>query len=137
MEDNSQYWLALREGARRLLVEQELIITVSKESEKDWNKLILFMADSMPERLEFPTLETGRFSVLRNLLPLFDFDLKQPEDLDVLWLPYPVDELESALLQMCSELLLAGYPGCSGCGYRDEEKNWDETIHRLSVQNIA
>ena len=137
MEDNSRYWLALREGARRLLVEQELVITVSKGREKDWNKLILFMADSMPERLEFPTLETGRFSVLRNFLPLFDFELKQPEDLDVLWLPYPVDELESALLQMCSELLLAGYPGCSGCGYRDEEKNWDETIHRLSVQNSA
>ena len=135
MEDNSQYWLALREGARRLLVEQELVITVPKKREKHWNKLILFMADSMPERLEFPTLETGKFSVSRNLQPLFDFELKQPEDLDVLWLPYRVDELESELLQMCSELLLAGYPGCSGCGYRDEEKSWDETTHRLSVQN--
>ena len=135
MEDNSQYWLALREGARRLLVELELVITVPKKSEGDWNKLTLFMADSMPERLEFPTLETGEFSVSRNLQPLFDFGLKQPDDLDVLWLPYSVDELESALLQMCSQLLLAGYPGCSGCGYREEEKHWDETTHRRRVQN--
>jgi hypothetical protein len=38
---------------------------------------------------------------------------------------------------MCSELLLAGYPGCSGCGYRDEEEKWDESSHRQRLKSVG
>lgn len=137
MEENSAHWLAIREAARRLLVETDLAIAVPPSSIKVWHRLILNMGDSMPQRLYFPELIEGQFSVRKEDTPLFDFSLDEPREKTTLWLPFDTDELMHDLLQMCSELLLAGYPGCSGCGYRDEEQKWDEIAHRQRVSNLT
>lgn len=137
MEENSVHWLAIREAARRLLVETDLAITVPPSSLKVWHRLILNMGDSMPQRLNFPELIEGQFSVSKEDAPLFDFSPDEPREKTTLWLPFDTDELMHELLQMCSELLLAGYPGCSGCGYRDEEQKWDEIAHRQRVSNLT
>tara|TARA_B100000035_G_scaffold311544_1_gene321270 strand:- start:2261 stop:2677 length:417 start_codon:yes stop_codon:yes gene_type:complete len=137
MEENSAHWLAIREAARRLLVETDLAIAVPPSSIKVWHRLILNMGDSMPQRLNFPELIEGQFSVRKEDTPLFDLSLDEPREKTTLWLPYDTDELMHDLLQMCSELLLAGYPGCSGCGYRDEEQKWDEIAHRQRVSNLT
>lgn len=137
MEENSVHWLAIREAARRLLVETDLVIAVPPSSNKVWHRLILNMGDSMPQRLNFPELIEGQFSVRKEDTPLFDFSLDEPREKTTLWLPFDTDELMHDLLQMCSELLLAGYPGCSGCGYRDEEQKWDEIAHRQRVSNLT
>ena len=137
MEENSAHWLAIREAARRLLVETDLAIAVPPSSIKVWHRLILNMGDSMPQRLNFPELIEGQFSVRKEDTPLFDFSLDEPREKTTLWLPFDTDELMQDLLQMCSELLLAGYPGCSGCGYRDEEQEWDEIAHRQRVSNLT
>jgi len=137
MEENSAHWLAIREAARRLLVETDLAIAVPPSSIKVWHRLILNMGDSMPQRLNFPELIEGQFSVRKEDTPLFDFSLDEPREKTTLWLPFDTDELMHDLLQMCSELLLAGYPGCSGCGYRDEEQKWDEIAHRQRVSNLT
>ena len=137
MEENSAHWLAIREAARRLLVETDLAIAVPPSSIKVWHRLILNMGDSMPQRLYFPELIEGQFSVRKEDTPLFDFSLDEPREKTTLWLPFDTDELVHDLLQMCSELLLAGYPGCSGCGYRDEEQKWDEIAHRQRVSNLT
>lgn len=137
MEENSAHWLAIREAARRLLVETDLVIAVPPSSIKVWHRLILNMGDSMPQRLYFPELIEGQFSVRKEDTPLFDFSLDEPREKTTLWLPFDTDELMHDLLQMCSELLLAGYPGCSGCGYRDEEQKWDEIAHRQRVSNLT
>jgi len=137
MEENSAHWLAIREAARRLLVETDLVIAVPPSSIKVWHRLILNMGDSMPQRLNFPELIEGQFSVRKEDTPLFDFSLDEPREKTTLWLPFDTDELMHDLLQMCSELLLAGYPGCSGCGYRDEEQKWDEIAHRQRVSNLT
>ena len=137
MEENSAHWLAIREAARRLLVETDLVIAVPPSSNKVWHRLILNMGDSMPQRLNFPELIEGQFSVRKEDTPLFDFSLDEPREKTTLWLPFDTDELMHDLLQMCSELLLAGYPGCSGCGYRDEEQKWDEIAHRQRVSNLT
>ena len=89
----------------------------------------------MPQRLEFPEISNGPFSVVRNGKNLFDFQLDVPSDETALWLPFDVQELMTDFIQMSSELLLAGYPGCSGCGYRDDEENWDESTHRKRIKN--
>ena len=137
MEENSVHWLAIREAARRLLVETDLVIAVPPSSNKVWHRLILNMGDSMPQRLNFPELIEGQFSVRKEDTPLFDFSLDEPREKTTLWLPFDTDELMHEVLQMCSELLLAGYPGCSGCGYRDEEQKWDEIAHRQRVSNLT
>ena len=137
MDENSAHWLAVREAARRLLVETDLSISVPSSSIGQWHRLILNMGDAMPQRLTFPTIIEGPFSVRKEDALLFDLNLKQPVDNAPLWLPFDNSELMQDLLQMCSELLLAGYPGCSGCGYRDEEQPWDEIAHRERVSNVC
>ncbi len=137
MEENSAHWLAVREAARRLLVETDLNISVPPSSIDNWHRLILNMGDSMPQRLTFPAIIEGPFSVRKEDALLFDFNLEEPVDIATLWLPFDSSTLMQDLLQMCSELLLAGYPGCSGCGYRDEEQPWDEIAHRKRVSNLG
>ena len=137
MEENSAHWLAVREAARRLLVETDLCISVPPSSIDQWHRLILNMGDAMPQRLTFPVINEGPFSVWKEDALLFDFNLEEPVDIATLWLPFDASTLMQDLLQMCSELLLAGYPGCSGCGYRDEEQTWDEIAHRKRVSNLG
>ena len=137
MEENSAHWLAIREAARRLLVETDLNISVPSSSMDKWRRLILNMGDAMPQRLTFPEISEGPFSVRKEDALFFDLNIEEPCENTTLWLPFDSDDLMQDLLQMCSELLLAGYPGCSGCGYRDEEKEWDEISHRRRVSNLA
>lgn len=137
MEENSAHWLAIREAARRLLVETDLNICVPSSSIDKWHRLILNMGDAMPQRLTFPEIFEGPFSVRKEDALLFDFNIEEPRENTTLWLPFDSDELMQDLLQMCSELLLAGYPGCTGCGYRNEEQEWDEISHRRRVSNLA
>ena len=136
MEENSTRWLAVREASRRILVEENLVIQVPRDDMEIWHRMVLNMADSMPQRLEFPTLMEGSFSVSKNDNLLFITHSDEPMDKNQLWLPYQIPMLVSDLIQMCSELLLAGYPGCSGCGYRDEEEEWDEIAHRNRLKNL-
>ena len=136
MEENSTHWLAIREAARRLLVETDLNISVPSSSIDQWHRLILNMGDAMPQRLTFPVIIQGPFSVMKEETLLFDFNFEEPVDIAPLWLPFDSSKVMQDLLQMCSELLLAGYPGCSGCGYLDEEQVWDEIAHRKRVSNL-
>jgi hypothetical protein len=135
VEENSARWLAVREACRRILTEEGLILNIPQAHVASWHRLILNMADSMPQRLEFPEISNGPFSVVRNGKNLFDFQLDVPSDETTLWLPFDVQELMTDFIQMSSELLLAGYPGCSGCGYRDDEEKWDESTHRKRIKN--
>ena len=135
MEENSARWLAVREACRRILSEEGLILNIPQAHVASWHRLILNMADSMPQRLEFPEITAGPFSVVKNGQNLFDFRADVPSDEDALWLPFDVQELMTDFIQMCSELLLAGYPGCSGCGYRDDEEKWNELAHRNRIKN--
>ena len=136
MEENSTRWLAVREASRRILVEENLVIQVPRDDVEIWHRMMLNMADSMTQRLEFPIIQEGAFSVSKNDNPLFIIHPDEPMNKDQLWLPFQTTRLVSDLIQMCSELLLAGYPGCSGCGYRDEEVEWDEIAHRNRLKNI-
>ncbi len=135
MEENSSRWLALREAGRRILTEHDLDIKVPERNLTNWQRLILNIGDSMPQRLHFPTVNQGVFSVKQGGRAVLAFTEHEPSSIETLWLPYSTSELLDQLIQMCSELLLAGYPGCSGCGYRDEEEEWDESAHRQRIKN--
>jgi len=136
MEENSRRWLALREAGRRILVADNLEVFVPQSEVEQWNRLVLNMADSMPQRLEFPIIKVGGFSASIREKAIFHIGTTPPMELNCLWLPYEASKTFHDIIQMCSELLLAGYPGCSGCGYRVEEQEWDETEHRKQLQNF-
>ena len=61
MEENSARWLAVREACRRILTEEGLILNIPHAHVASWHRLILNMADSMPQRLEFPEILMDRF----------------------------------------------------------------------------
>ena len=134
MEENSARWLAVREASRRILTEEGLTLHIPQDHVASWYRLILNMADSMPQRLEFPEIVVGPFSVAKNGQDLLDFQTNVPSEENTLWLPFEIQELMTDFIQMCSELLLAGYPGCSGCGYRDDEEKWNELAHRNRIK---
>lgn len=138
MEENSPLWLALREGGRRVLSLGELSIAIPMEYHERWNRLILNMSDALPQRITFPTVTEGDHIIVKdvhNQIVLTNYST--PESIHTLWIPSATEEIIPLLEQMCSELLLAGYPGCEGCGFRKNEEKWDEELSRKNLLEIS
>ena len=112
MEENSPLWLALREGGRRVLSLGELSIAIPIEYHERWNRLILNMSDALPQRITFPSVTKGNHIIVKDVedrIVLTNFET--PPSIKTLWLPSSTNVILPLLEQMCSELLLAGYPG--------------------------
>ena len=82
MEENSRRWLALREASRRILVEDNLDVFVPQSEVGQWNRLVLNMADSMPQRLEFPKIKVGNFSASIREKAIFHIGTTPPMELE-------------------------------------------------------
>ena len=138
MEENSPLWLALREGGRRVLSLGELSIAIPIEYHERWNRLILNMSDALPQRITFPYVTEGDHITIKDVneqIILTNHNTTQ--SIKTLWLPPSTDVIIPLLEQMCSELLLAGYPGCEGCGFRKNEEKWDEKLSRKNLFNFT
>jgi len=138
MEENSPLWLALREGGRRVLSLGELSIAIPIEYHERWNRLILNMSDALPQRITFPYVTEGDYITIKDVneqIILTNHNTTQ--SIKTLWLPPSTDVIIPLLEQMCSELLLAGYPGCEGCGFRKNEEKWDEKLSRKNLFNFT
>jgi hypothetical protein len=138
MEENSPLWLALREGGRRVLSLGELSIAIPIEYHERWNRLILNMSDALPQRITFPYVTEGDHITIKDVneqIILTNHNTTQ--SIKTLWLPPSTDVIIPLLEQMCSELLLAGYPGCEGCGFRKNEDKWDEKLSRKNLFNFT
>lgn len=137
MEENSPLWLALREAGRRVLSLGEISIGIPIENHERWHRLILNMSDALPQRVTFPSIVTDEHLTVidtegRTILT----NQGSPSTFETLWLPLRTEIVLPALEQMCSELLLAGYPGCEGCGYRENEDEWDEETSRKNLDEF-
>ena len=138
MEENSPLWLALREGGRRVLSLGELSIAIPIEYHERWNRLILNMSDALPQRITFPSVTEGDYITVRDSHDqIILTNHKTPKSIKTLWLPPSTDVIIPLLEQMCSELLLAGYPGCEGCGFRKNEEKWDEELSRKNLYGFS
>ena len=138
MEENSPLWLALREGGRRVLSLGELSIAIPIEYHERWNRLILNMSDALPQRITFPSVTKGNHIIVKDVedgIVLTNFET--PPSIKTLWLPSSTNVILPLLEQMCSELLLAGYPGCEGCGFRKNEEKWDEELSRKNLSEFS
>ena len=122
MEENSPLWFALREAGRRILSLGEISIEIPQQFHERWNRLILNISDALPQRITFPSLLIGEQLVVKDLEnQIIMTNLEVYRSYETLWLPMNTNKVLPLLEQMCSELLLAGYPGCEGCGFRETE----------------
>ena len=138
MEENSPLWLALREGGRRVLSLGELSIAIPVEYHERWNRLILNMNDALPQRITFPSVTEGHHIIVKDVHDqIILTNHETPKSIKTLWLPPSTDVIIPLLEQMCSELLLAGYPGCEGCGFRKNEEKWDEELSRKNLYGFS
>ena len=130
-------WPAVREAARRILRDEGLALHLPVEFENQADELLLAMADAQPSKLKFPKIITHA---------LDSVDVYGPEDSSLgrhsirlgasepgpttCWIPLEVTIAWRLVLSACHELLLAGYPGCVGCGGPNSEDPWDEPQSR-------
>jgi hypothetical protein len=136
MEENSPLWLALREAARRVLSLGEISIRIPIKYHERWHRLILNMSDALPQRITFPSIVAGRHLTVKDTNGRIIVSNQKIPSLETLWLPIRTEVVLPELEQMCSELLLAGYPGCEGCGYRENENVWDEQMSRKNLNEF-
>lgn len=138
MEENSPLWFALREAGRRILSLGEILIEIPQQFHERWNRLILNMSDALPQRITFPSLLIGEYLIVRDLEnQIILTNQEASESYETLWLPMQTNLVLPMLEQMCSELLLAGYPGCEGCGFRENEDVWDEILSRNNLREFS
>ena len=138
MEENSPLWFALREAGRRILSLGEILIEIPQQFHERWNRLILNMSDALPQRITFPSLLIGEYLIVRDLEnQIILTNQEASESYETLWLPIQTNLVLPMLEQMCSELLLAGYPGCEGCGFRENEDVWDEILSRNNLREFS
>lgn len=138
MEENSPLWFALREAGRRILSLGEILIEIPQQFHERWNRLILNMSDALPQRITFPSLLIGEYLIVKDLenkIILTNQEIS--ESYETLWLPMKTNRVLPMLEQMCSELLLAGYPGCEGCGFRENEDVWNEILSRNNLLEFS
>lgn len=126
-------WPAVREAARRILRDEGLALHLPMELENQADGLILTMADAQPSKLEFPQIETHELdsvdvygpedtSLARHSIRL---GVSEPSP-DTCWIPLEATIAWGHVLSACYELLVAGYPGCVGCGGPNSEDPWNE-----------
>jgi len=138
MEENSPLWFALREAGRRILSLGEILIEIPQQFHERWNRLILNMSDALPQRISFPSLLIGEYLIVKDLEnQIILTNQEVSESYETLWLPMQTNLVLPMLEQMCSELLLAGYPGCEGCGFRENEDVWDEILSRNNLREFS
>ena len=138
MEENSPLWFALREAGRRILSLGEILIEIPQQFHERWNRLILNMSDALPQRITFPSLLIGEYLIVKDLenkIILTNQEIS--ESYETLWLPMKTNLVLTMLEQMCSELLLAGNPGCEGCGFRENEDVWNEILSRNNLLEFS
>ncbi len=137
MRIDDPMWPAVREAARRILRDEGLALHLPVEFENQADELLLAMADAQPSKLKFPEIATHA---------LDSVDVYGPEDSSLgrhsirlgasepgpttCWIPLEVTIAWRLVLSACHELLLAGYPGCVGCGGPNSEDPWDEPQSR-------
>jgi len=138
MRISDPLWPAVREVARMLLREEDVVVRAPAEYKPSFDQLCLHMADCMPARTTLPIFYEHHDDVV-TIESTTSFLFAQcgglAPSLDVIWLPGDSAASWGAIHDMCAELLDAGYPGCIGCVGSPDEPPWNETEHRKRVSN--
>jgi len=125
----------IAEAARRLLRTEGTSLIVPEAMMNDALELSLSISDGIPKLIREPTVLTGSDNqiVVEGLSQLGG----EEPPLSICWIPTDSSDLESMWVrwtQQIRDLMVAGYPGCVGCGGPGSEGEWDETASRARTR---
>jgi len=139
MEPFTQIEMAMREWARRFLKHDRISI---KSPERLSNQIItlhIFYNDKAPSQYS----EINQIIHVEDNISLYYNDVligqiggQQPYTISSVYIPSnDIDDTWNIIDRIIRELIIAGYPGCIGCGGPGAEEEWDEKSHREFIIN--
>ena len=140
MEMNHPLWPVVRETSRRILRNEEIVISAPAEFQQIVADLGSKISDSIPERLSFPsfiasenqTIEIFKNSINpNNLIATIGYN---EVSLEACWVYCEISFGLHSVIESCYQLLEAGYPGCLNCEGTGQDERWDEENYRKSWQ---
>ncbi len=140
MEMNHPLWPVVRESARRMVKSEDIIISAPDKFSDLVNELSNKISESIPQRISYPIHEITKnseisvYSTLNGIRQVIVYIGVTEPDISACWIEMNIEEGFNAVLQSCSQLLQAGYPGCVGCGGSIQEGRWDELAFRSRVK---
>lgn len=140
MEMNHPLWPVVREASRRILRNEQILISAPKKFQHLIVELGSKISDSIPERLSFPIF----IEVEQETIDIFINNTKannliatiglEEVPLEACWINCEISFGFQSVLESCYQLLEAGYPGCVGCESSGQDERWDEENFRKSWQ---
>ena len=126
---------SLAEAARRLLRTEGTHLIVPKSLENEANELSLEISDGIPKLIREPHVSVGRDGevIVTNLCRIGG---EEPE-VEICWIPATsenLDQIWGYWIAQIRDLMVAGYPGCTGCGGPGSEGDWDELASRARMR---
>ncbi len=137
MEPFNQLELAMREWARRFLSHSEILFKSPASIAEKILSLHLYFNDHAPS--QFSQIQQG--INVEDSVYLYSNDIligqvggQIIDELSSVYIPADniIDKWD-ALENMIRELIIAGYPGCVGCGGPGAEEVWDEDQNRQYI----
>ena len=125
----------IAEAARRLLRTEGTSLIVPEALMNEALELSLSISDSIPKLIREPTVAMGSDNqiVVEGLSQLGGDE----PPLSICWVSTDSSDLESMWVRwthQIRDLMVAGYPGCVGCGGPVSEGIWDETASRARTR---
>ena len=127
--------LCIAEAARRLLRTENTILIVPESLFEAGQQLSLEISDGIPKMIREPTVTIGENSNVE-ISGLAYIGPEEP-DTTICWIPtsqLSVENVWQILVAQIHDLMVAGYPGCVGCGGPGSEGVWDELASRARTR---
>ena len=130
----------IAEAARRLLKTEGCTLEVTPSLSRSANELALHISDSLPSLIREPDISSEvdwTFVCIKADGHLIARLGGHEPSLDACWIPNTgegIENLWTRFIQNLSDLMIAGYPGCVGCGGPGSEGVWDETASRARTR---
>lgn len=140
MEMNHPLWPVVRETSRRILRNDEILISAPIQFQQSVIDLGSKISDLIPERLSFPIFvesEKETIDIFHNAINpnnLIATIGSNEVRLEACWVCCEVSFGLQSVIESCYQLLEAGYPGCLGCESTGQDERWDEKNFRKSWQ---
>ena len=137
MEPFNQLELAMREWARRFLSNSEILTNSPALIAEKILSLHLYFNDQAPS--QFSQIQQGinvedSIYLYSNEILIGQVGGDIIDELSSVYIPAEnIFEKWDALENMIRELIIAGYPGCVGCGGPGAEEVWDEGENRRYI----
>ena len=127
--------LCIAEAARRLLRSEDTSLVVPASFYDAASKLSLDISDGIPKMIREPKVTIGQDDlVIISGLVQIGGDEPKPS---ICWIPNPEKSLQNLWekwVAQIHDLMVAGYPGCVGCGGPGSEGVWDELASRARTR---